>query len=54
VGRTKRKKGTVKSERKIVKRRWEEGYPKINLVLVISPQPVQAAMAEEGPITEST
>jgi hypothetical protein len=51
VGRAKRKKEAVKSEKKIVKRRWEEGSPRINLVSVISPQPAQAATAEEGPVT---
>jgi hypothetical protein len=51
MGRTKRKKGVAKSEKKIVNRRWEEGCPKINPMLVISPQPAQAATAEEGPVT---
>jgi hypothetical protein len=41
----------VRREKKIVKRRWEEGSPKINPVSVISPQPAQAATAEEGPVT---
>jgi hypothetical protein len=41
----------VKSERKIAKRRWEEGYPRIKPVSVISPQPAQASMIEEGPVT---
>jgi hypothetical protein len=39
------------SEKKIVKRRWEEGCPRINPVSVISPQPGQAATAEGGPVT---
>jgi hypothetical protein len=39
------------SEKKIAKRRWEEGSPKINPMSVISPQPAQAAIAEEGPVT---
>jgi hypothetical protein len=51
VGRAKIKKGTVKSEKKIAKRRCEEGYPKINPVSIISPQPAQAATIEEGPVT---
>jgi hypothetical protein len=53
VGRAKRKKEAVKSEKRknIAKRRWEEGYPKINLMSVISPQPAQAAKVEEGPVT---
>jgi hypothetical protein len=41
----------VKSEKKIVKRRKEEGSPRINPMSVISPQPAQAATAEEGPVT---
>jgi hypothetical protein len=51
VERAKRKKGKVKSENNIAKRRREEGCPKINPVSIISPQPAQAATAEEGPIT---
>jgi hypothetical protein len=51
VGRAKRKKGSVRREKKILKRRWEEGSPKINPVSVISLQPVQAATAAEGPVT---
>jgi hypothetical protein len=39
------------SEKKIVKRRWEEGCPRINPVSVISPQPAQTATVEEGPVT---
>jgi hypothetical protein len=41
----------VRREKKIVKKRWEEGCPRINPVPVISPQPAQAATAEEGPVT---
>jgi hypothetical protein len=37
--------------KKIAKWRWEEGSPKINPVSVISPQPAQAATAEEGHVT---
>jgi hypothetical protein len=51
VGRAKRKKEAVRREKKIVKRRCEEGYPKINSMSVISLQPVQAATAEEGLVT---
>jgi hypothetical protein len=51
VGRAKRKKEVVRREKKIAKRRCEEGSPKINPVSVISPQPAQAATAEEGPVT---
>jgi hypothetical protein len=50
VGRAKIKKGAMRREKKIVKRR-EEGSPRINLVSVISPHPAQAATAEEGPVT---
>jgi hypothetical protein len=51
VGRAKRKKGAVRREKKIAKRRQEEGSPRINPVLVISPQPAQSAIAKEGPVT---
>jgi hypothetical protein len=47
----KRKEKERVSEKKIVKRRYEEGSPRINPVSVISPQPAQAATAEEGPVT---
>jgi hypothetical protein len=53
VGRTKRKKEAVKSEKRKedseekIKRRFSE----INRVLVISLYPGQAATAEEGPVT---
>jgi hypothetical protein len=41
----------VRREKKIVKRRYEEGSPRINPVPVIPPQPAQVATAAEGPIT---
>jgi hypothetical protein len=41
----------VRREKKIVKRRQEEGSPRINPVPVIPPQPTQAATAAEGPVT---
>jgi hypothetical protein len=40
-----------REKKKIAKRRCEEGYPKINSMSVISPQPAQAATAKEGPVT---
>jgi hypothetical protein len=49
--RERKKQWEVRSEKKIVKRRWEEGSPRINPVSVISPQHAQAATTEEGLVT---
>jgi hypothetical protein len=50
-GKNKEKERGSEKRKEWAKRRWEEGYPKTNPVLVISPQPAQTTTIEEAPIS---